>query len=285
MRVDMHMHTNVSDGTDSPAELLEIVRRNGIDMFSITDHDDCEGCRMMSDILRPGDPLFVNGIEINAKEDGRKYHILGYGFDSSHEKMIALIHKVHKIRQNKVKGRIEFLAKQFGYVFPEHELDALFANRNPGKPHIGNLMVKYGYAPNRNVAIADYINRYREPQEHVTPEEAIGTILQAGGVPVLAHGLFGDGGQNLSEKELRYRVDHLSSIGLRGLECYYSGYSVQQQKITRCICEDYDLLATAGSDYHGLNKVVRPGEHGLGNEKEDDRIMKFLNELHGRKCM
>lgn len=270
--IDLHMHTTISDGTDTPEELLSVVKSAGISHFSITDHDAVMGAKIMMDLLSPGDPLFIPGVEFSCKDDLGKYHILGYGFDPSSPSILKVVEKGHENRMTEVRARIKALKDERSIVFPKEEIEKLMALPNPGKPHIGNLMVKYRYAESRKDAITGIINKLSVKSLDLAPDEVIDAIKNAGGVSVLAHPAFGSGTQKIFGKELEKRVDHLISMGLQGIEAYYSGFSKEIRNDVLSIAESRGLLITCGSDYHGNNKTVRPGE--LGTDSPDDYVEK-----------
>ena len=172
----------------------------------------------------------------------------------------------HAYRMDKVRGRLEGLKNQFDITFPEDEVETLLSMDNPGKPHIGNLMVKYGYAPSKDEAITDIINHVRYPAKYVRPEEAIEGILRGGGIPVLAHGPFGSGDELIIGMELDHRIRRLMRFGLLGVEGFYSGYTRRLRREVLLLAKRYDLFVTAGSDYHGSNKLVVLGDTGLTDE-------------------
>ena len=163
-------------------------------------------------------------------------------------------------------ARLDFLRKEFGFGFDPQDIAALMAMDNPGKPHIGNLMVKYGYAETKEKAIKQYINKLRFGSEYVTPKEAIEGILGSGGIPVLAHPAYGNGDQLILGEELSDRVDRLIGYGLRGVEGFYSGFTDKIRAQVLTIAENRGLYITAGSDYHGSNKLVKLGDTGLGSD-------------------
>ena len=262
-RIDLHMHSAVSDGTDSPAEILDRVREAGLSVFALTDHDAVKGCGEIRALLRPGDPGLINGAEFSCQDGHGKYHILGYGFDPDSEAIRGVIVLGHRYRMEKLNARLAFLREEFGFGFPEEEVEALKAMDNPGKPHIGNLMVKLGYAADRSEAITGYINRKSFPDKYVRPEEAIRAILAGGGIPVLAHPAFGSGEELIMGEDMDRRLRHLISFGLQGVEAYYSGFSPRLQLETMVFAEKYHLYVTAGSDYHGKNKLIPLGDIGL----------------------
>ena len=262
-KADLHMHSTVSDGTDTPTLILDKVIETGITIFSLTDHDATKGCRMIQEALPGRDIRFIPGVEFSCRDDEGKYHILGYNYDPDSETIIKLVEKGHSIRVAKLRARLDMLKEQYGFDFPPEEVEALMALDNPGKPHIGNLMVKYGYAETMRQAMKDYLNGLRVNKGWVTPEEAIQTILDSGGIPVLAHPPYGSGNELIIGAELEERVKKLMDLGIAGLETFYSGFSKALEKEVRHLAEKYDLYITLGSDYHGSNKLVELGDTGF----------------------
>ena len=279
-KIDLHMHTVVSDGTDTPSEVLVHVREAGIGLFSVTDHDAIKCGTVIPPLLRDGDPGFLPGVEFSCQDEEGKYHILGYGYDPAASSINDVVELGHSYRMNKVRGRLEFLEKEFGFTFPDEELKALFALDNPGKPHIGNLMVKYGYAQTKEQGIKEYINKVRFKSQYVRPEEAIRGILGAGGVPVLAHPSYGNGDQLILGDDMDHRVRRLMDFGLRGLEAFYSGFSEKLRREILGFAERYDLYVTAGSDYHGRNKLIELGDTGMTEDTPiPDGMRRFLEDV------
>lgn len=277
--IDLHMHSTVSDGTDTPAELVERVRRAGLSVFSITDHDAVKAADMLRGALKEEDPAFIPGVEFSCRDGEGKYHILGYGFDPGSESIRAVVKRGHRLRMEKVTARLDFLKDRFGFTFPPEERKALLAMDNPGKPHLGNLMVKHGYAESKEQAIRQYIDRLRFPDRFILPEEAIGGILGAGGLPVLAHPSFGSGSQRITGPDMDRRVRRLMDCGLRGLEAFYSGFTPELHAEVLALAERYGLYVTAGSDYHGGNKSVRLGDVGPGEASElPEGLARFLKD-------
>lgn len=274
------MHTTVSDGTDTPEEILANVKEAGIELFSVTDHDAVKAGPMIRDLLKEGDPLFLTGAEFSCKDEEGKYHILGYGFDPDSEAIRQLVDLGHGYRMDKVNARLDFLRDEFNFVFPQEELNELLSMDNPGKPHIGNLMVKMGYAPTKEIAIKEYINKVRFPNKYVRPEEAIEGILGGGGVPVLAHPSYGNGDDIIVGQEMDQRLRKLIDFGLEGVEVFYSGFTDKLRSEMLSFAEKYNLYITAGSDYHGSNKLVVLGDTGCDNAAEGPQGMRrFLDRV------
>ena len=151
---------------------------------------------------------------------------------------------------------------------------------NPGKPHIGNLMVKYGYASTKAEAIDGYIERLNVKSGYFRPEEVITQVLASGGIPVLAHPSFGSGNQLIVGGDMERRVRRLTEYGLKGLEAFYSGFSDVLRRENLELAERNGLYVTAGSDYHGGNKTVRIGDTGLTEAVEwPEGLRRFLRDV------
>ncbi len=267
--IDMHMHSIVSDGTDSPLALIHLVKEKGIGLFSLTDHDGVKGCGLIMEKLKndpPADfvpPLFIPGVEFSCRDDLGKYHILGYNYDPDSDPIRRLVEKGHGLRMEKLYARLDFLREEFGFRFSDTDLTDLVSLSNPGKPHIANLMIKYGYARDKEDAIRNYINKKKVQNRYIKPAEAITSIIDGGGIPVLAHPSYGDGSQIIVGKNLEERIKRLKGFGIKGLEAYYSGFTPALQNELLRLSEQFDLYVTAGSDYHGKNKLVQLGDTNM----------------------
>jgi predicted metal-dependent phosphoesterase TrpH len=280
MRIDLHMHSTVSDGTDTPSELLERIREADIEVFALTDHDAIKGCTMVRNLLKPCDPMFINGVEFSCRDEEGKYHILGYNYDPDNASILDVVELGHRYREKKLMERLEYIRKRFGFSFSEADVRNLQALDNPGKPHIGNLMVRYGYAPSKDVAIRKYLNQARFPNEYVRPEQAIQGILKSGGIPVLAHPAYGSGDELITGDQMERRLDRLTGFGLQGVEAFYSTFTPELEREMLSFAEKYNLYVTAGSDYHGKNKPIALGETKLGKvESMPDGMKRFLSAI------
>ncbi|MBQ3864738.1 MAG: PHP domain-containing protein [Clostridia bacterium] len=279
-KLDLHMHSKISDGTDTPEEILSYIVEKGMDLFSVTDHDDFRAYQHILPLLDRSTPRFLTGIELSCRDQGGKYHILGYGFDPEHSAIRNLVAKSHGFRMEKAYARIDFLKDKFGFVFPQEEIDELLKNDNPGKPHFGNLMVKYGYAPSKEEAISQYLNQLVVKDKNLVPKEAIEGILESGGIPVLAHPSYGSGEELYFGEEMEERVRYLIGFGLQGLEAFYSAFTPRLQNEILSYAEKYRLYVTAGSDYHGKNKLVVLGDTNLaGQETWPDGLVRFVDKV------
>ena len=276
--IDLHMHSSFSDGTDTPEELFEKVKSAAIDIFAITDHDEYLGVKEMLAGVTGGGSRFIAGVEFSCRDECGKYHVLGYHYDLESEDMLAMFTRFHELRLRKAVKRVEWLTSEYGFHFQQAELDELFSHKNPGKPHIANMVVRNGYAPDRSTAINNYISTCPYT-EYVRPEEAITAIIKGGGIPVLAHGFFGNGEQRnnpLTACEMETRIIRLKAMGLKGLECFYYGFTKEQTELMLGLKDKHGMFATAGSDYHGKNKTVRLGDAGPAAIADPERVYKEL---------
>ncbi len=281
--VDLHMHTTVSDGTDTPEQLLANVKKAGIRLFSVTDHDAIYGAEVLARVLEPEDPLLLSGVEFSCKDTLGKYHILGYGYDPEAAAIRKMVEVSHGYRIEKVLGRLARLREEFGIEFPDEDLRTLMAMHNPGKPHIGNLMVRHGYAPDRGTAIKEYINKVHFRGRYVAPEEAIQAILKSGGIPILAHPSYGSGDELIVGDEMEERLRRLLEFGIQGVEAFYSGFSDKLIAEQLTLADRYHLYVTAGSDYHGSNKMIELGENNLPQQEPlPEGLTRFLEAAEPR---
>ncbi len=283
-KIDLHMHTVISDGTDTPSEIIKKVKEKGIELFSVTDHDAVKSSALVKQLLKKGDPAFVSGVEFSCKDSEGKYHILGYNYDIDAKPINQLVNTGHNYRIEKLRKRLDFLESEFSFTFEKQDIDALFSLDNPGKPHIGNLMVKYGYAKTKEDAINNYINRFHSKNEYVKPDDAIKAILLSNGIPVLAHPVYGRGDELILGEDLVYRIKKLISFGLMGVEAFYSGFTSKLQNEVLSLAEEYNLLVTAGSDYHGKNKMVTLGDTNLQSvENYPQSLKRFIDMVYDKK--
>ncbi|MBO4359553.1 MAG: PHP domain-containing protein [Eubacteriaceae bacterium] len=282
-RIDLHMHTSISDGTYTPEEMLSMVTEAGMDIFSITDHDSIKASGIIPGLLKEDSPVFIPGAEFSCRDENGKYHILGYSYDPDSAPMRKLVSTGHGMRMTKLDSRLRFLKQTFGITFPEKEVIALRAMDNPGKPHLGNLMVRYGYASSKEEAITEFLNKMKSSSDYIRPETAIESILAGGGIPVLAHPAYGSGDELILGDEMEERLTRLCGFGLMGVEAFYSGFTKKIRDEMLDFADRFDLYVTAGSDCHGKNKLIEIGDTGLDEVDEiPSRLREFLGDATQR---
>ncbi len=269
------MHSSESDGTDEPEALLDLIALNNIKIFSLTDHDNINGVKRIEAKLNNYQDLkFIRGVELSCRTKNIKCHILAFNYDYDNQDFKAILQLAEDLRHVKLERRLKFLRENFGINFKAEEIEILRDNKASGKPHIANLIVKHGFAANKEDAIKNFINKFESGDTRVDAELAIQAVLKSGGVPVWAHPFGGEGEPEISQELLNLSLHELKSYGLKGLECYYSKYSQERREYLASLAVKNNLLISAGSDYHGLNKKIK-----LGIEIKDLNQVSILNYL------
>lgn len=255
--VDLHIHTNASDGSDSPAQLLKNLKAAGISTFSVTDHDTVTGALEMQSLVTP-EFHFIRGIEFSCETPVGKCHILGYNFDPNDPVFSAALEEGAALRREKLLSRLRYLEETLSITFTEEERAWLHSLKSPGKPHFGQLLVDRGIAATITEAIQVYINPHKPRRDRIDSRTAVSAILHAGGIPVWAHPLGGEGEKRLSVEQFQAQLALLVDQGIRGLECGYSRYAKSDIDFLTAQAQSHHLLISGGSDYHGTNKQALP---------------------------
>jgi 3',5'-nucleoside bisphosphate phosphatase len=268
--LDLHTHSTCSDGTASPQDIINEAREKGCEYISITDHDNFDHLSHLQDI--PEDIKYITGVEISA-EHKKTLHILGYNFDPEHKELKSTLTSLIEARYKRNESMLKNMAEQ-GFHITMDELIAESKGGIVGRPHFANLMVAKGYVEYYQEAFDKYLakgqplymNKFR-----LDPKVAISLILAAGGIPVFAHPYQTD----LSSSELEDLIIELKSYGLQGIEVYYSQHSKTQVKEYLEYAKKYDLLVTAGSDFHGSIKT----DINLGMNVNRVHLLPFLEAI------
>lgn len=277
--IDLHLHSIASDGSDTITELLEAVKDAKLCTFSVTDHDTMEGTLEMEQIV-PKDLHFIRGIEFSCITPYQKCHILGYNFDPTDTVFLDALNRGINLRQEKLHRRIEFFRKQFGIELTQEENDWLFSIKSPGKPHFGKIFVDRGLAPDIRTAIEQYVKKCKDGNDRIDASTAISAILHAGGVPVWAHPLGGEGEKRLTREEFQLQLDTLIAYGIHGMECYYSRYEQDDIDFLVNQAKKHHLLISGGSDYHGQNKPnLHIGKLNVEDMDVDNTALTLYNYL------
>ncbi|QTA38427.1 PHP domain-containing protein [Thermosipho ferrireducens] len=267
MFVDMHVHTTVSDGTYSPEEIVELALEKQIEFLSITDHDTIDGVKNVN--VR--NLKFVPGVEISAEFPGT-LHILGYNVDPDNEQLNRVLRQLQQYRSKRNELMVEKMNK-YGFDITMDELREIAGEDLIGRPHFAQLFLKKGYVTSYQEAFDKYLKKgalFYIDKKRLNPDKAIELIVQAGGVAVLAHPYQ----THLDDEELENLLKKLISYGLRGIEVYYSEHSQKQIEQYKNLAKRFDLLITAGSDFHGNNKDIQ-----LGMEVPLEDINPFFEEV------
>ena len=257
--IDLHTHSTISDGTDSPSTLINKAMAAGITTLAITDHDTIGGWQEAEAALRPGIDL-VLGAEISCQtEDLISVHMLGLLFDGAEPELQAMLDRT---RENRV-GRMEKIISRMnaaGIDISMAEVQAELADgATLGRPHLADALVRKGIVASRDEAFSDLLHNHSPhyvAHYSPSPEAAIAAIKKAGGVAVIAHPMASLRGRTISIDSFR----SLAEAGLDGIEIEHRDNSVEAYELLRSIAHEFDLVQTGSSDYHGNGKLNQLGE-------------------------
>lgn len=267
-KIDLHVHTNISDGTLSPTEVVERALNIGLSAIAITDHDTVAGVAQAKQAAShlAGESIefeVISGVEISAEYHGKDIHILGLYVNENDETLISAL----KLALDKREERNEQMTARLREDgIPIHLEDLYYGEPNTviTRAHFARFLVENHYAKNNNEAFSRYLDsstKYYVPRTYMTPQVAINLIKAAGGIPILAHPLL----YKLDLKELDVLVGYVKSLGMEGIETIYSNNTGFDEGIIRRYVNKYDLLMTGGSDFHGANKPLIELGSGRGN--------------------
>ena len=249
MRIDLHVHSSASDGTDPPAEVMRRAGQAGVDVVALTDHDTQAGVAEAARALPPGLAL-VAGMELSGRLAGHSVHLLAYGTDPADPELAAECAAIVESRRGRARRMVERL-RELGVAITWPQVEALAAGGVVGRPHIARAMVAAGAIAEPAQAftpewIGDggraYVSRYA-----LDPVRAIGLVSAAGGVAVLAH----PGAVSRGWKIPDEAIAALAAAGLAGLEIFHPDHDAEERSRLGDLATVLDLVPSGGSDDHG----------------------------------
>ena len=262
--VDLHVHSNASDGTFSPSQVVELAKNAGLDAFALADHDTTAG---VPEALEKGRDLNIEvipGIEVSSSFDGTEIHILGLFVNSDDPVLAAMLEKMRISRDRRNEKMLENLAAD-GISFTKEELCGDNPDTIITRAHIAHALVAKGICSGMDQAFKKYLQyggRYCPQKEHLSPEEVVKTLISNGAFVALAHPFqykFGD-------KKTEELIAHMADLGMKGLEVYHSSNNKLESMKLQEMAVRHHLLPTGGSDFHGGNKPdisIGTGRGGL----------------------
>jgi 3',5'-nucleoside bisphosphate phosphatase len=275
MSIDLHTHSWFSDGTKSPAELVQLAANSGVSAIAITDHDTMDG---VDEAVAAGHEYGVEvvpGLEVSVVHRKKPLHILGYYVNPAEPKIAESLRILQEARDNR-NTKIITKLQELGVEATTRELKEISGLGQTGRPHIAKLLMNHGLVRSIPQAFNEYLKK--DAKAYVarfaySAEEAISFITGAGGIAVLAHPIQVDKTLN----SLATLLPVLKSYGLEGVETYYPTQKKKMRKRIRQFASEYDLLLTGGSDYHG---DIRPGTRlaGGNNIYVPPRLLSSMKE-------
>lgn len=251
--IDLHVHSTASDGSFTPPEVVAIAKQRGLKAIALTDHDTIDGLAAAMATGRELGLEVIPGIEISAQFPGGSMHILGYFIDHQQRFFQERLQILKQARTERNPRILEKLNK-LGMAISLAEVQDIARGGQVGRPHIARALLNHGYIRTVQEGFDRFLRNdgpAYEAKFRFPPQEAIALILEAQGIPVLAHpftlGL-------TSFSLLREQVRHLQQLGLAGLEVHYPEHSPAQQGDYTRLAQEFGMLITGGSDFHGANK-------------------------------
>ncbi len=253
--IDLHTHSNNSDGTFSVKELIDRAHDKGLAAIALTDHDTVDGVDEAIEYAASKYPDLevIPGVELSTEGEGREVHIVGLYIDNHDKEFVEGLSAFIDSRTTRNKKMCKKLSEEAGIPISYEALTEEFPDTVITRAHFAKFMVDRGYVNSRAEVFDRYIGDhcpYYVGREKITPEDAIRSILKAKGVPVFAHPIlcrFGD-------DRLDDFVGRLKGAGLVGIEAVYSTYERRDEIQIKELAKKYDLLVSGGSDFHGANK-------------------------------
>ncbi|SRR5713226_6221764 len=249
--IDLHTHSTASDGVYSPTELLHRAKDIGLRVLALTDHDNTGGLEEAAEVAGKLDIDFIPGIEINTDVAGGEVHVLGYFPEYQRPAFQAVLKILRDARERRGQRMVELLNEQGINVSWERVRE--IAQGSVGRPHVAQALREAGYVQTIGEAFDKYIGKGCHayvPRYKLTPEDAVHLIASANGLPVIAHPI-----QLPGLDELHGWLPGLCEAGMVGLETYYGLYTPAEERALRALADEFHLIPTGGSDFHG------PGIH------------------------
>lgn len=273
--IDMHIHTNCSDGEYSPDEVIKLAIDNNIGIMSITDHDTLDGIKQVDsekDFIRKSGIKIVNGIEINAHTLTGTMHILGYDFDLENNDLNNALEDMKTNRLNSTIAVMEQIRRDYGITFDYSDIIDLINSKYVGRPLLAKLCMKYNFSKSVSDAFDNYLTpakeKVRRYDRNMFFPECFRLIKNSGGLVVLAHPKT----LKLNDDELDRLVSNMKRYGLDGIEVYNSIHSEKDIELYLKLANKYNLLISGGTDFHGPS--VKP-DINIGTGKNNIKIKRL----------
>lgn len=260
--VDFHLHSTASDGSEPASSLPRIASKAGLKAFSLTDHDSLAGLIPLVnewEKLPDGNvPRFIPGVELSLELDDKKVHLLAYFPDKETALSIAPWLEMQAAKRHERNRRLEAALRREGVPF---SLDKFLIGIHGqlGRPHVARWLVEHGYASDLNDAFARWLGSQGKCfvlREKSPLEEGIRVVQAAGGVTFVAHPA--EEGWCRSLDLLREKLNKAKLAGVDGVEVFHGAATFEQRELIATVAKELDLCFSAGSDWHGRNKINTP---------------------------
>jgi predicted metal-dependent phosphoesterase TrpH len=259
VRIDLHTHSYVSDGTQPPGDVVASAAQAGLDVVALTDHDTTAGWEEASTAAVRHGIALVRGIEISCARDGISVHLLGYLHDPTDAALLAELERSRSSRHTRAERIVRKLSADVPITY-EEVLETAAPGATVGRPHIADALVAKGVVATRDDAFADYLyigSPYHASHYAPDPVTAVRLVNAAGGVAVMAHPFAGRRGRLVHDEV----IEAMADAGLAGLEAHHRDHRPEDVARAEEMARRLGLFVTGSSDYHGAGKVNVLGEN------------------------
>ncbi len=271
MKADLHLHTTASDGRYSPEDLVGKAAGTGLEVVAITDHDSVDGVAPALKAAQSFPSLkVIPGVEIGTDVPDGEVHVLGYFINYVDAGLVAKLADLRDSRKTRARKMIAKLAN-LGVSIEWERVQEIAGSGSVGRPHVAQAIMEKGYVQSIKEAFIKYIGRdgpaYAE-REKMTPQQVVELVVSVGGLAVLAH--------PADIEDLEEVIPRLQRVGLAGIEVYYNAYGNSTVQHLASLARKHRLIATGGSDFHGLEHITETPMGGVDIPQECiDRLLAF----------
>ncbi len=278
--IDLHAHSIFSDGTNTPEELVTLAEQAGLTALALTDHDTTDGLPRFMAAGANSSVQTVAGIELSAEFGEITLHMLGFLFDPANEDLQTALKQV---REGRTERNVQILEKlnRLGYSLTHDDVRKQSGDDLIGRPHFAAALIEKGHFKHQDKIFQQLLGRGKAAyvdRRRFSPEACVEIVRKAGGAPVIAH----PGQMKLTTRSLRRLVKKLKEHGLCGLEVWHPTHQPHQMAAFLRICEDFGLVATGGSDFHGTLTPDLTLGRGFGDLCVPDTALDTLRGLCNR---
>lgn len=272
--IDLHVHSDYSDGTFTPSQLVSLAVSKNLSAIALTDHDTIDGIWEAQQAAAKTSLELISGAELSCTYLNQEIHMLGLFLDPNSlilQKGLSRLREARDIRNQEIIRRFT----RDGFIFSMEDLTQGSSHTVITRAHFARVLVEKGYVSSVGQAFKrylDYGKKYCPEKENFLPEEAISLILSAGGFPAIAHPVL----YRLGWKNTEKMIADFKELGLKGIEVYYSSHRINESLRLRELCHKYALLPTGGSDFHGTNKPDISLGTGMGGLRVSDLLLKDI---------
>ena len=275
--VDLHVHSNASDGTLTPSEVVHLALQKNLAAIALYDHDTVKGVPEAISAAEGTTLEVVPATELSCYYQNVEIHVLGLFVDYKDADFQA---KLEELEQERMQRNLDMIA-----LFQRDNISITLEELQAGNPrsvitraHFARVLVEKGYCKDKNAAFDRYVGvgcPYYLPKPQITPELSLPLITKAGGIPILAHPML----YKLGYRQVEELIQYLIPLGLKGIEAYHSSNNISQSDKLRSLALKYHLVVSGGSDFHGANKPDIELGTGRGGLRITESILDAIKQL------